>query len=387
MTAPAGPPPEPPVTARTVFRWAVAGGLGLLCVAVGAVAVYTLRALLVQLAVALFIAISLDPVVRWMIARRVKRGQAVAVIMTLTLLVTAGLVWVFVTPLVQQASSLVSDFPGYLEDLRQRSPGLHKLEVRLLLEDRINRLARELPGKVAGEAVGFTRRFLGAVVQMLLIVVLTIYFMLDLPRLRRGLVRLFPKAHRPQVSEVVNLVVDKVGSYMIGNVLISLIAGVTAFAALQLLKVPFALPLAVLVAVTDLIPLIGATLGAAVCTIVAAATTDIWPNAALLVIFFVAYQQLENYLIAPRVLRNTVDIPSLAVLVAALVGGVVMGVVGALMAIPVAAVLRVVLTARLRARDEAEDAPAPPPVPPPLPPPASTDPSGGAGPAPRGTIS
>ena len=331
----------------------------------GVVGLYAVRALLVQLLVALFIAISLDPAIRWMISRRVKRGQAVAALSIIALFLTAGLLWAFVTPLVQQASTLTSDFPGYLDDLRQRSPSLRELEVRLRLEDNVDRLARELPGKVAGEAVGFTRRFLGAALQVLLVIVLTIYFMIDMPRLRRGLVRLFPKPQRPQVSEVVNLVVDKVGSYMIGNLLISLIAGVTAFAAMQLLGVPFALPLAVLVAVTDLIPLIGATLGAAVCTIVAAATVDIWPNAVLLLIFFIVYQQLENYLIAPRVLRNTVDIPAIAVLVAALVGGAVMGVVGALMAIPVAAVLRVVLSARLRARDEAAetgsgDVPLPP---------------------------
>jgi len=358
-------PETPPVSPRTVFRWAVAGALGVLVVVMGVVGLYAVRALLVQLLVALFIAISLDPAIRWMISRRVKRGQAVAALSIIALFLTAGLLWAFVTPLVQQASTLTSDFPGYLDDLRQRSPSLRELEVRLRLEDNVDRLARELPGKVAGEAVGFTRRFLGAALQVLLVIVLTIYFMIDMPRLRRGLVRLFPKPQRPQVSEVVNLVVDKVGSYMIGNLLISLIAGVTAFAAMQLLGVPFALPLAVLVAVTDLIPLIGATLGAAVCTIVAAATVDIWPNAVLLLIFFIVYQQLENYLIAPRVLRNTVDIPAIAVLVAALVGGAVMGVVGALMAIPVAAVLRVVLSARLRARDEAAetgggDVPPPP---------------------------
>ena len=101
--------------------------------------------------------------------------------------------------------------------------------------------------------------------------------------------------------------IDKVGAYMIGNVVISLIAGVAALIVLEILRVPLALPLAVAVALTDLIPLVGATIGAAICALVAFATTDIWPNTIVLVIFFVLYQQLENYWIAPRVLRNTVQ--------------------------------------------------------------------------------
>jgi predicted PurR-regulated permease PerM len=166
-------------------------------------------------------------------------------------------------------------------------------------------------------------------------------------------VRLFPTRQRLRVNEVTNLVVDKVGAYMIGNLVISAIAGATAFVALMALGVPGALPLALLVAVTDLIPLVGATLGAAVCVIVSVATTDLWPTTVLLAAFFLVYQQIENYLIAPRVLRGTVDISAIAVLLAALIGASVLGVVGAVIAIPVAATLRVVLAERLRARDEA----------------------------------
>jgi predicted PurR-regulated permease PerM len=188
----------------------------------------------------------------------------------------------------------------------------------------------------------------------LLVIVLTIYFMADLPRIRRGVVRMFPARHRPHVSHAVNVVIDKVGSYMIGNLLISVIAGVATFGVLFSLKVQFALPLAVFVAITDLIPMVGATLGAVVCSLVAMATTDLWPNTILVVAFFVLYQQLENYLIAPRVLRNSVDMPSVAVLLAALVGAAMLGLVGALMAIPIAAAIKVLVTPMVRARDAAD---------------------------------
>jgi predicted PurR-regulated permease PerM len=163
------------------------------------------------------------------------------------------------------------------------------------------------------------------------------------------------------------VVVDKVGSYMIGNLIISLFAGVSTFICLLLTDVPYALPLAVFVALTDLIPLVGATIGAVGCVAVSLFTVDIWPNAIVVVLFFVAYQQAENYLIAPRVLRNTVDLSSVAVLLAALIGGTVLGVVGALMSIPIVAAGKVLMTPMVEALDATPEQDQPPPAPPPVP--------------------
>jgi predicted PurR-regulated permease PerM len=150
----------------------------------------------------------------------------------------------------------------------------------------------------------------------------------------------------------VDVVVDKVGAYMIGNLIISLIAGVTSFVCLFILDVPYALALALVVAITDLLPMIGATLGAAICVLVSAVTSDLWPTTIVLIIFFVVYQQLENYLIAPRVMRNSVDLPAIAVLLAALIGGTLLGLVGALMAIPVAAAIRVLASPMIEPLDD-----------------------------------
>jgi predicted PurR-regulated permease PerM len=340
-----------------IFGLCVVGALGVLVVALAALSVYRVWALLVQIMIALFIAVSLDPVVRWMVRRGVTRPQAVAIIFVLAMAVTAILVWAFVPPMVRQGNQLISDFPGYLDRVRERSPTLRQLESRLDAQSQVDAWARTVPAQLGEQALGAARRVFGAVLSALLVVVLTVYLMIDLPRLRRGVVRLFPKRQRLQVNQIVNLAIDKVGAYMIGNLLISAIAGATAFVALMALDVPGALPLALLVAVTDLIPLIGATLGAAVCVIVAVATTDLWPTTVLLALFFLVYQQIENYLIAPRVLRGTVDISSIAVLLAALIGATVLGVVGAIVAIPIAATLRVVLADRLRARDESTDDP------------------------------
>jgi predicted PurR-regulated permease PerM len=347
-----------PVTMRTAYRWGVAGGLGLLTVFLAYRAVLLVTDILVQVLIAVFIAVSLDPAVRWLIQRRVKRGQAVAIILFAFVVVLGLFLLAFLPPLIRQGNRLVGDFPGYLNGLRQHSPSLRSLEDRFNLQKSIEDFARTVPEKLGHQALSFGQRFLGALVSALLVLALTIYFMVDLPRLRRGLVRLFPKRRRRVVNEAVNIVIDKVGAYMIGNLIISAFAGVATFIALEALRVPFALPLAFWVAITDLIPMVGAALGAVVCVIVAFATGNLWPQTILVVAFFALYQQFENYFIAPRVMRNSVQMPALAVLLAALIGGSVLGLVGALMAIPVAAAVRVIVAPIMRARDEESDEPA-----------------------------
>jgi predicted PurR-regulated permease PerM len=125
------------------------------------------------------------------------------------------------------------------------------------------------------------------------------------------------------------------------------------------LRIPLALALAFLVALTDLIPSIGATLGAVICLLVALPTTHVWPNVVLLAVFFVVHQMPENYLVAPRVMHGSVQLRAGAVLLATLIGGSALGLVGALMAIPIAAAVQQLLSERLQTRD-ADTHPPPP---------------------------
>lgn len=329
MTAPGSRP-----TLAELFRRGAGVSLGVVAVLAVVGAIYLTRGLLVQVFVALFLAVSLDPLVRWLITKGIGRTWAVMITLSALVLIIAAFVVFAVTPLVRQAAALSSDLPTYLREVRERFG----------IPEQVEAYVRELPDLLTRDAVGFAQRFLGAVLAVLLIVVLAIYFLLDLPRIRRGFVRAFPEARRPAVEHGVNVVVDKVGAYMIGNIAISLIAGVVAFAALLALRVPFALPLAVIVAIADLIPLVGATIGAAVGVLVSAATADSWITTALVLAFFIAYQQVENYVIAPRVMRNAVDVPAVAVLLAGLIGASVLGLIGALMAIPLVAAAKALLT-------------------------------------------
>jgi len=369
------------MTFSSVYRGSIAAGLGLLTVAAGGFAVYTVRQVLVQVIIALFIAVSLDPAVRLLIRHGVRRSIAVGIILALALLLLGGFIWSLVPALIGQGGDLLRNIPQYLQELPERSKTYQEIANRYGLTEKLTEFAKTLPGKVGGGALGVLTGIFSALVNVLLVVVLTIYFMADLPRLRRGIVRLVPRAHRPRAAQGINVVVDKVGGYMIGNLIISLFAGVSSFICLISLGVPYALPLAVFVAITDLIPMIGASIGAVGCTVVALVTGDIGSTIVVFV-FFIAYQQLENYLIAPRVLRNTVDLSSVAVLLAALTGGAILGVVGALMAIPIVAAIKVLMTPLVEALNEPperEPAAAPPvPIPAaasPVPAPHEDDPS------------
>jgi predicted PurR-regulated permease PerM len=336
-----------------LFRWGVFFSLGVTATLLALRGLYSIRAILVQVLVALFITVSLEPAVQWLTMRGVRRGLAV----TLIFVVAFGALFAFlisvIPSLVSQGRQLIDDLPGYLTDLQTRSAQFRGLNDRFNLSSQLEGIIGSVPGRIGSGVLGFTGRLFGALFSTLTVLVFTAYFMADLPRIRNGLVWLFPAERRPRVKQVVDLLVDKVGGYMIGNIIISIVAGITSYVAFRVLGVRFAVPLAVLVAVFDLIPMIGATLGAIVGVLVALFTSPLWPTTVLVAAFFVAYQQVENYLIAPRVLRTTVDIGASAVLLAGLIGATLLGLVGALMAIPVAAALNVLLNERLAAREAA----------------------------------
>ena len=161
---------------------------------------------------------------------------------------------------------------------------------------------------------------------------------------------------------------------MIGGLLVSFIASVVTYIGLTVLKVPFALPLSMFVFICAFIPLIGASIGAIVCVIVAAIANGLWPSAALVALLFIVYQQLENYIIAPRVMQRTVNLPAVGVLLAGLLGATLLGLIGALMAIPIAAAIKAVSS---RSADPSADRRTRRPKP--APPPTSARPTSGPG--------
>jgi len=347
------PPSSQPDTVESrvrpgaLYRWGFFAGLGLLSSFAAALVVYSVRAILLRVLVAAFLAVSLDPAVRWLTARGVRRGLAVTIIFTVFLAILASFLMSVIPPMVNQFGQLVRHFPDFLSNMQERSARFRELDSRFHLSSRLEGVLSQLPGPLTGGVLGLTSQVFGAVVSFLTVVVFTVYFLLDLPRLRRGVVRLFPVDRRERYGRVVDIMVDKVGDYMIGRLAIGFIAGVVAFAGLEALRVPYPLPLAIFIGLLDLIPLLGHPIGSVAALLVALVTRGLWPTTVLLAIVFLVYQQVENYLIGPRVLRHSVDISAAAVLLAALIGAAILGVVGALVAIPVAAALKVVLVQQI----------------------------------------
>jgi predicted PurR-regulated permease PerM len=350
-------PPDRPRPANT-FRLGAWFSLGVTTTLLALYGLYTIRGVLVQVLVALFITVSLEPAVHWLTERGMRRGWAVTAIFAVAFGALLGFLISVIPSLIDQGRELIDDLPGYLTELQDRSAQFRGLNDRFNLSSQVQSIIGSVPGRIGSGVLGITGRLFGALFSALTVLVFTAYFMADLPRLRSGLVRLFPIDRRVRAKQVLDLVIDKVGGYMIGNIIISIFAGVFSYLAFRLLGVPFATPLAVLVAVFDLIPMIGATLGAITGVLVALFTRPLWPTTVLVAVFFVVYQQVENYLIAPRVLKTTVNIGAAAVLLAGLIGATLLGLVGALMAIPVAAAFNVLLNERLAVREAAAEAEA-----------------------------
>jgi predicted PurR-regulated permease PerM len=342
-----------------LFRWGFFRALGALAAIAAAAAVWSVRELLLRVLVALFLAVSLDPAVRWLEGRGVRRGVAVGLIFAVFVAILAAFLLSIIPPLANQVGDLVHNLPDYLGELQRRSVQFRDLNQRYDLSTRLEGVVAQLPGRLTGGVLGLTGQVFGALIYFLTVLVFTVYFLLDLPRLRRGVVRVFTVDRRDRYGAVVEIMVTKVGDYMIGRLLIAFVGGLVAFVGLEIFHVPYPLPLAILIGLLDLIPLIGHPIGAAAAVVVAAATRGLWPVTVLLAVYFLVYQQAENYLIAPRILRHSVDISAVAVLLAALVGATVLGIVGALVAIPVAAAVKVVLAQQIAEHEATATPPRP----------------------------
>jgi predicted PurR-regulated permease PerM len=175
------------------------------------------------------------------------------------------------------------------------------------------------------------------VASALIVVVLTVYFLTDLPRIRATFYRLVPHSRRPRAIQLGDEIFAKVGAYVLGNLLISLIAGTLTFAFLAIFKVPYSLLLSILVAILDLVPVIGSTIAGVVVCLVALSVS--LPVCLATIGFFVVYRLAEDYLLVPKIIGRAVEVPALVTVVAVLLGGALLGIVGALVAIPAAAAL------------------------------------------------
>jgi predicted PurR-regulated permease PerM len=311
---------------------------------------WEIRDVLQMLLIAGFLALALNPAVTWFELHGWRRGRAVAVVFVLTLVVVGAILTVVFAPLYEEVRRFANDVPGYIDDLR-RSRLLRELDARYdilaKLQEQATTLPERLPG-TAGAFLGFAGAIFNAVFKALTVLFLTVFLLLELPAIGRSILSLLapPTAVRTKaLTEDINATVAR---YVAGALVIATIAGTTTLAASTVLGVPFPVVMAVTVALFDLIPLVGATIGGA-CVVAVAFTAGIVPGLVMAAIQL-AYQQIENNLLQPLVMRRSVNVSGFTVLLAVLVGSSLLGVLGALLAIPVAGSVQIALREVLDSR-------------------------------------
>lgn len=342
--------PGAPVGERTPYRIAFAATWGVLTALLIAYAVVQVRDVIVLIVVSAFLAIGLHPAVELLHRRGLKRGVAVAAVIGAVLLFFGGFVAAAVPPVARQARELRQTVPQYSSQLRENET-FREYDDRYEITEKLQAWVEERGSQAAGAAVGVVTTALGVVFKTLTILILTLYFLGAYPRIKHGAYRLIPRTRRARAGLIADEILSRVGGYVLGNLATSVIAGVCALVFFLILGVPYPVALAMLVAILDLIPLVGATIAAIVCTAVAFFVSV--PVGLASTGYFLVYQQVENYVLVPKVMKRTVDISPLATIIAALIGGALLGVLGALLAIPVAAAIQLIGTEVLYPRQDA----------------------------------
>jgi predicted PurR-regulated permease PerM len=316
------------------------GALGVACAFAVAYIVVAVGQILVLIGLAFFLAVGLDPPVRWLFRRGVPRWLAVTIVLAAAIGMFA-LFLAFAVPLaVTQASHLARDAPHYLNSLRNRHTTLGKLNFKYHIVSRLQKVLRG-NGTSINTVLGAGMVAVDLLGSALLVIVLTVYLLVDLPRVKRGIYQLAPRSRRARMVLLTDEILNRVGGYVLGDLFTSFIAGAGTLAWALIFGIPYAVFLGLLVALLDLIPIVGSTIGGIIVSLVALSVS--LPLAIATGIFYLVYRFLEDYLLTPRVMAHTVAVPGLVTVVATVIGAALLGIIGALVAIPIAAAIKLVL--------------------------------------------
>ncbi len=341
MSAPAASPTYGFLTVRAVLRVV----LVVVAVVLTLVLMYLLRRPLTWIFIAAFLAIALSGPVS-VLSRRMRRGFAVAIVYLLLILTPFALIGLLVPPIVTQANNLVQNLPEYAREVTEfvnNNERLRQLQEDYDITGKLEEEAAQLPARLGDAAgvlsdigVGLVNSIFAAVT----IIVLSIFMMSSGRRLMDAWIREYQPVREEWWNRLFGRIANAIGNYVAGALIQATIAGVTSWLMLMILGVDYALPLAVIVFLLDLIPLVGATIGALVVGIVTV-FSDFPVDTIIWAVFAIIYQQVENNVIQPRIQSRAVQLDPLVVLISVLFGSALLGVLGALLAIPVAAALQI----------------------------------------------
>ena len=331
--------PGPPLDHRAPFFVGFVGALGALLAYWLATNVAAIGSTLILIVVSFFLAAGLNPAVTFFERRGLSRTWSVVVVIACVLVAVVLFLVAIVPVITDQVRSITDEAPQWFDRL-QNNQAIQDLdeEYDVISKARDYVTGGDFVGTLFGGALGVGLAVLGALFNAFIILVLTLYFLASLETTKTALYRLAPASRRDRVSRLGNRIIESVGGYVSGAFIVAMCAGISSLIFLFVVGLgEYAVALAFVVALLDVIPMIGATIGAVVVTAIAFAEDP--KTGIACVIFYVVYQQVENYVIYPRVMSRSVDVPGAVTVIAALVGAALLGVVGALLAIPTAAAI------------------------------------------------
>lgn len=332
--------PGRPVLTHSAFALGFLGTLGGLSAYLIYANVARLGTVMSILVTSVFLALALEPMVAGLMGRGLSRARSVLLVSLGLLALFAGLLAIVIPPLVREGSDLVSNAPTYVQDVTESSWWQRwdaEYHVASRITDAVNQTVNDggFASVVFGGVLGGAAMIANWLFVFTSVLVLSLYFLSSLPTIKRTVYGLVPATKRPRFISMAEEMMSRVGLYAVGQVIVASLNAFQTWVVLTLVGMPYPAVLAVSVGLLGLVPLVGATAAGALITLVAAFTS--WQLALAVFLYYLLYQQIENYLIFPKVMKHTVAVPAAVTMVAALVGGTLLGVVGALMAIPVAA--------------------------------------------------
>jgi len=301
-----------------------------------------LRGLLVLLAISMFLSIALEPGVNYLARRGWRRGIATGVLFLAALVVMGLFIGLMVPLIVNQTIKLIDQIPSYVDEASDFAArfGIEFSGDRLA--EAVSNLGTDLQGiaaDVAGSVFGVGTALLSTLLQLLTIGLFTFYMTAEGPRLRRSVLSVLPQARQRDLLRIIDIAIDKTGGYFYSRALLAMFAAALAWAAFSIIGVPFPLALALWLGVlSQFVPVFGTYIGGVLPLLIALLESP--PTAIAVLVYIVVYQQIENYLLAPKITHHTMSLHPAVSFGSAIAGATLMGIAGALMALPIAATIQ-----------------------------------------------
>ncbi len=335
---------------QNAFRLGLFGGLGVLvAVGIGA-AVGTLATIITYIGAAIFLALGLDPAVSWLEKHRFPRWLAILTVLTFVLAVFTGLVFAVVPVIVAQTSNLINGLTpliaalgdqdnNWVANVQKNLPDYIDLQAIIAgtLEFIKNNIT-SIGGGVLQVGLGIASGAFGVII----VLILTLYFVASLNSMKRGLYQLVPASKRAGFTDLAEQISHSVGRYVVGQATLALFNGILSFIFLTIVNAEYPALFAFIAFLFSLVPLVG-TLSGSILITLSCLVFDGVPTALAVGIYYIIYMQVEAYVLNPNIMNRAVKVPGVIVVIAALAGGTLLGILGALIAIPVAASILLII--------------------------------------------